>query len=242
MESILTIILILLLGPVIGSLIGIARRPSERTMFNFLSFAAGVMLSISFIELIPESIEFSSAWLAIAGIILGSIIMFGIDKLIPHLHPGMCRQEQGHHLKRTAEYLILGILLHNFPEGIAIGFGSVSTLKLSFIIALAIAIHDIPETICTSAPYYFVSKKRLRSFIISMATALPTVAGFLLAYYLAQLIPVWAVGVMLAATAGLMIYISADELIPTSCMRMTNHHTIFSFIAGVILVIVLGML
>jgi ZIP family zinc transporter len=242
MDHVFSIIIILLVGPVIGSLIGIAKKPTDRLMYNMLSFAAGVMLTISFFELLPESIALSSTWLVILGLAIGAVTMFGIDKLIPHLHPGLCSQEQGHHLKKTAIYLLIGIFLHNFPEGIAIGFGSVSTLKLSFIIAIAIAIHDIPETICTSAPYYYVSKKRLKSFVVSMITSIPTIIGFLLAFYLAQIIPVWLVGLLIASTAGIMIYISADELIPTSCMRMTNHHTIFSFMAGVVLVLLLELL
>ncbi|MBW2980649.1 ZIP family metal transporter [Candidatus Woesearchaeota archaeon] len=242
MNPILIIILISIAGPLIGSFIGIMRKPSERMMYNLLSFAAGVMLAVSFLELIPEAIELSSIWVCVIGIIIGSLVMFGLDRLIPHIHPGLCKQEHGHRLGKTAAYLLWGIFLHNFPEGLAMGVGSVTTIKLSYIIAIAIAIHDIPEGVCTSAPFYYITKKRLKSFLISFSTAIPTIAGFLLSYFLFPVIHQTLVGILVAATAGLMIYISTDELIPTSCCKMTNHSTIFSLMAGVLSVVLLGLL
>jgi ZIP family zinc transporter len=192
--------------------------------------------------LIPKSIELSSIWVCVIGIGIGSAIMFGLDRLIPHLHPGLCSQEQGHKLGKTAVYLIWGIFLHNFPEGLAMGVGAVTEFKLSIIIAIAIAIHDIPEGICTSAPFFYVTKNRLKSFLVSFSTAIPTIIGFLGAYYLFPKIPMVLVGLIVAATAGLMIYISGDELIPTSSSKMTNHNTIFALIAGVIVVVLLRLL
>lgn len=243
MNPIYIIISISIAGPIIGSLIGVIKKPSNLFMYNMLAFAAGVMLSISFLELIPESIGFSSIWICAIGVVLGSLVMYTLDKIIPHIHPELCSQEHGHRLKRVAIYLLLGIFLHNFPEGIAMGIGAVTEFKLSFIIALAIAIHDIPEGICTSAPYYYVTRKRLKSFLISASTAIPTIIGFLFAYYLFQNIPLQIVGIIIAATAGLMIYISSDELIPTACCKdnkVWGHSTIFSLIAGVLLVIILS--
>jgi len=113
---------------------------------------------------------------------------------------------------------------------------------MSIIIALAIMIHDIPEGICTAAPYYYCTKKRLKSFLISASTAIPTIAGILAFYYFSKYIPLWGVGFFVAATAGLMIYISGDELIPSSCCKLTNHSTIFSLMGGVLLVLLLEML
>lgn len=243
MEPIYVILIISVFGPVIGSLIGIIKKPSNKFLFNMLAFAAGVMLAISFIDLIPESIKLSSIWLASIGILIGAAIMYILDKLIPHIHPELCKQEQGRNLERTSVYLILGIFLHNFPEGMAIGIGAVSGIKISLTIALAIAIHNIPEGIATSAPYYYITKKRLKSFLVSSSTAIPLIIGFLFANFLFKNIPPNIVGIIIAATAGLMIYISGDELIPTSCNKASgewSHSTIFSLIAGVIFVLLLG--
>ena len=104
MEPIYVILIISVLGPVIGSLIGVLNKPSNKFMFSMLAFAAGVMLAISFIDLIPESIKLSSVLIASIGILLGAGIMYLLDKLIPHIHPELCRQEQGRNLKRTSIY------------------------------------------------------------------------------------------------------------------------------------------
>jgi len=245
MDTIYFILIISILGPVIGSLIGVIKKPSYRFMYNLLGFAAGVMLAISFLQLIPQGIELSSLTYAIAGIILGTAAMYALDRLIPHIHPELCKQEQGCKLKRTALYLIIGIFLHNFPEGMAIGIGTVTGMKNAIVVALAIAIHNIPEGICTSAPYYYSNKKKLKSFLVSSLTAVPLIVGFFFAHFLYQHISLNLVGMLISATAGIMIYISADELIPCSCGNEKNngsHSTIFSLIAGVLLVVMLGYL
>jgi zinc transporter, ZIP family len=226
--------------PILGSFIGVLKRPSMRFLFNMLSFAAGVMLAISFLNLIPESIVLSSILTCAIGVLAGSFFMYLLDKAIPHIHPELMSQEPGCNLKKTSIYLIMGIFLHNFPEGMAMAIGTVTDTKLAFAIALGIAIHNIPEGICTSAPYYYCNKKRLKSFLISSMTAIPVLLGYVFGYFLYSLIPSSVVGLLIAMTAGIMIYISADELIPTS--KWKDHSTIFSLIAGVLLVILLGML
>ncbi len=242
MELILIVVIISVSGPIIGSAIGVMKSPSEIFMSNMLAFAAGIMLAISFIELIPESIALSSVYIAAAGVVLGSIFMYGVDKLIPHIHPGLCAQEHGRNLERTATYLLLGIFMHNFPEGMAVGIGSVSGMEVSLVIAIGIAMQNVPEGIATSSPYYLVTRNRLRSFLISSSTSLPLLAGFAFSYYLFPNIPVSTVGLLVGATAGLMIYISSDELIPVSCCKMSDHTTIFSLVAGVVFVTLLGAL
>jgi ZIP family zinc transporter len=239
MDPFVWIVIIAVLGPVIGSAIGILKMPTFGYICNMLCFAAGVMLSISFLELIPESLEISSPAITIGGLVLGSLAMYGLDRIIPHIHPRLCAQEQGCNLERTSVYLILGIFLHNFPEGMAIAIGSVTETKTSITIALAIAIHNIPEGICTSAPYYHSTGKRIQAFLLSASTAIPILIGYVTARYIFQQVSTQVVGLLISSTAGLMIYITADELIPHSCAG-TNHQTIFSLILGVVFVIVLG--
>jgi ZIP family zinc transporter len=235
------IIIISVIGPVIGSALGVWRRPSSGYICNMLCFAAGVMLAISFLDLIPESIRLSSRLACIVGFLIGAIAMYGLDRLLPHIHPRLCSQEQGCNLERTSLYLIFGILLHNFPEGMAIAIGAVTDSRVSLSIALAIAVHNIPEGICTSAPYYLATNRRGRAFLFSSFTAVPILLGYLSARYLFLDIPTQMVGVIVAATAGLMVYITVDELIPHSCAG-TDHQTIFSLVAGVLFVVGLGFL
>jgi ZIP family zinc transporter len=243
MDLFLFIILVTVIGPLVGSLIGVMRKPSNRMMYNMLAFAGGVMLSVSFLELIPESIQISNIWIAIAGIISGSVLMYAVEKLIPHIRPELATKEVGSNkLKKTALFLFMGIFIHNFPEGMAIAIGAVSGLEVSLVIAIAIAVHDIPEAICTSSPYYYVTRKRLKAFLISASTAIPTILGFVLAFYLYQFIPTDAIAFLIAATAGLMIFITGHEIIPCSCFRSSNHCTIFSFMFGIVFVILLGLI
>jgi len=242
-QEIIIILIISALGPIIGSFIGVLKKPSEYFMYNMLAFAGGVMLSISFLELIPESIHLSSIYICILGIAIGAFIMFLLDKLIPHIHPELGTQEPGRHLKKTSIYLLIGIFLHNIPEGMAIAIGGISgELRAGLIIAIAIAVHNIPEGICTSAPYYHSTKKRLRAFLLSSSTALPIVIGFLIASILYNYISTTTIGLIVGITAGLMIYITSDEIIPTSCKKITDHTTIFSLIMGILFVVLLGAL
>ena len=241
MDPAIFIVIISVLGPIIGSIIGVAKKPSLMYMCNMLCFAAGVMLGISFLELIPESIHISSVGICVAGIVMGALLMYGVDRIIPHIHPELCTQEQGCNLQRTSTYLILGIFLHNFPEGMAIAIGAVTGTKVSLIIALAIAIHNIPEGICTSAPYYHATGNRLKAFLVSSSTAVPLLIGYLLARYIFDSITPGVLGFIIGATAGLMIYITLDEIIPNSCAG-NDHSTIFSLLTGIIFVILLGLI
>jgi ZIP family zinc transporter len=189
MEPLTRVALISVMGPVIGSAIGIVRCPSAAYVCNMLCFAAGVMLSVSFLELIPESIALSAIGGGVVGLVIGALTMFGLDRALPHIHPKLCSQEQGGNLQKTSIYLIIGLALHNFPEGMAIAGGAAADADVSLIIALAIAIHCIPEGICTAASHYHTTENRLKSFLVSSATAVPILVGYLLVRHLFRNIP-----------------------------------------------------
>lgn len=242
MQTIGIIILVSILGPIIGSFIGVIKKPKDIFIYNMLSFASGVMLSISFLQLIPESLKFSSIWVCIIGITIGSLIMYAIDRIIPHIHPQLGAQEHGKNIEKTAIFLIIGMFIHHLPEGMAVAIGSVDSFKFSLTIALAIAIHDIPEGISTASTYYYSSNNRLKAFVISALTTVPTIIGFLIAYILYQNLSNNLIGLISASTAGFMIYICGDELIPSSCGKSINHSTIFSLILGVLVVISLSQI
>ena len=265
MDELFVIAIISMIGPIIGSFLGVMKILSSKIVFHLMSFAAGIMISISFLELIPEAIEMSSVPATAFGIILGALSMFLMDKFIPHYHPEpeqaeqkknifeklkqnlKCRlmrpanilKEKNKDLMRTAKYLILGIFIHNFPEGMAIAM--VRDPSVSIAIALAIAIHNIPEGICTSAPYYYATGKRLKAFLLSSSTAIPVLLGFLFVRFLFVGVSDSIMGFVAAMTAGLMIYISVDELIPSSSCKVCNHQTVFSLILGIVFVVLIGL-
>ncbi len=242
----ITLILVLsVVGPILGSALGVLKKPKDSFVFNMLAFAAGVMLSISFLELIPTAIAMSGIVIASIGVAVGAGFMFILESAVPYITEQFklidSNVKQGKISKKTPVYLIGGMFFHNFPEGMAIAIGFFSNFSLSLTVALAMALHHIPEGISTAAPYYALTKKKWKAFLVSSVTALPTLIGFAFAFYLYQLIPFWAIGLISGVTAGVMIYISGDELIPASCQRITNQKTIFSLVIGVLFVLVLKM-
>lgn len=231
---------IAVLSPVVGSILGVIKRPKELLIYNMLAFAGGIMLAISFLELIPESMRLSSLMNCIVGFIIGCLVMYLVDHMIPNIQPSAAGQRK-HNLQKTSIYLLIGIFIHNLPEGMAMAVGTVKEAEVgSLVIASAIAVHNIPEGICTAAAYYHCTKKRIKSFLVSSATALPILFGFLFAYFIFQNISTHVMGLVTAVTAGLMIYISLDELIPSSSRKISNHSTIFSLISGILFVLLLG--
>jgi zinc transporter, ZIP family len=228
------------IGPVIGSGIGVWKRPTTVYINNMLYFAAGIMLTISFLDLIPESIRLGGTLISVAGLSVGAAAMAALDHLFPHVHECASCGEDECHLGRTANFLILAIFLHNFPEGMAIAIGAATDVGDSMVIALAIAIHNIPEGICTSAPHYFTYGNRLKSFVMSSFSALPIVAGYMAARYLFIQISPPIMSLLVGATAGLMIYIAADELMPAA-RNNSGGQNIFYFIFGIIAVILLEL-
>jgi len=229
------------IGPVIGSGIGVWKRPSTTYIHNMLYFAAGIMLAISFLDLIPESLKLGSTLTCVAGLVIGATAIWALDRLFPHVHECAACGEDGCHLGHTANFLILAIFLHNFPEGMAIAVGAATNIGDSLVIAVAIAIHNIPEGICTSAPHYYAYGSRLKSFAMSSASALPIVAGYIGARYLFTQISPQAMSVLIGATAGLMIYISVDELMPAA-QNNRGGQTIFFFMFGIVAIMLLELI
>ena len=251
MYEIILILVLTAMGPIIGSLIGVIKKPSDRTMFHLLAFSAGVMMAISFLQLIPVAILLSSIAVTIIGLVVGFGLMYFAGKyFVPtpaEYCPSDCKDEncdsqKKRALKASAIYLLVGIFIHNVPEGMAMATGLFANVKLSLIIAISIALHNIPEGICTSTPYYYATGKRLKAFLLSASTALPLIFGFVVAGTLYQFIPNTFIGLLVGLTAGVMLYVSADELIPTSCRQITDHRTIFAFMVGVIFVMLVGLI
>ncbi len=156
------LILTLLAGAAtfIGAFLGVlGQKPSNRVLAFSLGFAAGIMLLISLMEMLPAALdtEGMSPVLGYGMFIIGLLGYFGLDRLLPHAHPQDLVQKRQQPLpgsiKRTAILLTLGISLHNFPEGIATFVTASSNLELGFGIALAVALHNIPEGLAVAARF-----------------------------------------------------------------------------------------
>jgi len=241
MENLLLILVLIFVGQTLGCLIGLIKKPKKKFLYGSLAFAASMMLGISFLQLIPESLKIIPFYLMAGSFIIGIVIFFIIDRILPHINPELLKKEKPS-IKRSVSMLVIGMALHNIPEGLAIGVGFALTPTLGITIALGIAAQDVPENIATIVPLYGLTKKRMKSFIIITITILFELVGFILGYYLLKGSPLNLLGVSLSLAAGFMTYISVEELIPAAQIKQNPKIGIVSLILGVICVLLIGLL
>ncbi|HOG25724.1 MAG TPA: zinc transporter ZupT [Bacteroidales bacterium] len=223
----------------IGSLIAfLAKRTNTGFLSVSLGFSAGVMIYISFMELIPGAVKILAEWQVVVSFFAGIALIAVIDFLIPkdenphemHLAEDMNKNK---HLKRMGVMTALGIAIHNFPEGIAVFMAGMNSLDVAIPIALAIAIHNIPEGVAVSVPIYYATGSRRKAFWYSFLSGLAEPLGALVAILI--LFRFWSPlleGVVMTAVSGIMVYISIDELLP-GAERFGKHHlSILGFIGG----------
>ena len=133
----------------------------------------------------------------------------------------------------------LAIGIHNFPEGLATFMGALQDPTLGISIAAAIAIHNIPEGIAVSVPVYYATKSKKKAFVLSFTSGLAEPVGAIIGYFILMNIFSEAVfGVVFASVAGIMVYISLDELLPTAEKYGEHHIAIYGLIAGMMVMAV----
>ncbi len=237
----------------IGSLIAlVAKRTNTNFLCASLGFSAGVMLYVSFMEMIPTAKEElimhfgeKTGTLSLLLAFFGGIgLITLIDLLIPETNnpheiqgvEDMGKPDNQHQsLHRVGIVVALSLAIHNFPEGIATFTSALSGLSVAIPITIAIAIHNIPEGIAVSVPIYHATGNKRRAFWLSFLSGLAEPVGALIAYLF--LMPFWSPlvnGVVLAAVAGIMVYISLDELLPTAEKYGKHHISISGLIVGMI--------
>ncbi len=223
----------------IGSLAALLTKKTNTSFLSAsLGFSAGVMIYISFMELMPEAGKALTDWQLVLSFFGGIAFIAIIDFLIPkeenphevHLSEDMQERKR---LKRMGIMIALSITIHNFPEGIAAFMAGLKSLDVGIPIALAIAIHNIPEGIAVSVPIYHATGSRKKAFWFSFMSGLAEPLGALVAMFV--LFPFWTPkleGMVMAAVSGIMVFISIDELLP-GAERFGKHHlSIVGFIAG----------
>ncbi len=250
----------------IGSALAFFTRRTHKTFLSLsLGFSAGVMLYVSFVELLPQARngmapvlgENRAAWVATAAFFGGLALIALIDYFIPsyenphesrlphdlevihsiHAEAGQLEEIQAagmdRKLLRVGVITALALAIHNFPEGLATFTSALANPALGLSIAVAIAIHNIPEGISVSVPLFYATNDRLRaftwSFLSGLAEPLGAVAGYLLlrTWFSQEMF-----GVILSGVAGIMVYISLDELLPTARAYGQGHTVIYGTIAG----------
>lgn len=229
---------------------------SKRTNKSFLSialgFSAGVMIYVSMIEiffkakdaLCGELGEKSGYWVTVIAFFSGMFITALIDKMVPDFEnphephtvedmSSAARQEHSGKLLRMGVFSALAIALHNFPEGLATFVAALKDPTLGVSIAVAIAIHNIPEGIAVSVPIYYATGSKKKAFGLSFVSGLAEPFGALVGYtILAPFMTDTVFGILFSAVAGIMVFISLDELLPTAREYGEHHLAIYGLVAG----------
>jgi len=226
------------LSTTIGALIGISvKKPGSQFMGFTLGFSAGVMILVSFVELLQAGIESTSFFTAHIAFFAGMILFFAVDFFVPHEYIG----QQDHHKKssslmRTGLLVALGIGIHNLPEGMATFVGTLEDMHVGVAIAVAIAIHNIPEGLAVAAPIYAATGSKRKAFFWSFLSGVsePVGAGLAALILLPFLSPQF-LGIVLAGVAGIMVAISIDELVPAAKSYGHEHTPILGFIFGMMI-------
>lgn len=236
----------------IGSIIAFFAKSTNTKLLSFaLGLSAGVMLYISFVDIFPEASELISSFTnqgysfcaVTAAFFLGIICILIIDRLVPSYenpHEAHRVEEinklsprKHNNLMRVGILVALAITIHNFPEGIATFASALSSLSLGIPIAIAVAIHNIPEGIAVSMPIYCATGNRRKamfySFLSGLAEPLGAVVFFLI---LMPFFNDFILGMVLAAVAGIMVFISLDQLLPAAREYGEHHLSIYGLISG----------
>jgi ZIP family zinc transporter len=240
----------------IGSAIAfLSRKTNKRFLSLALGFSAGVMIYISFVEILPGAREAiaqtldtkRATFVATVAFFAGMALIAIIDKLIPsHENPhevksveSMNDEElQARKLTRLGLFSALAIAIHNFPEGLATFIAGLSDPGIAYPIAFAIALHNIPEGIAVAVPIYFATGNRKKAFVHSFLSGLAepvgAIVGFLLIIFFVG-INATVLGILFGLVAGIMVFISLDELLPTAKEYGAHHLSIYGLVAGMAL-------
>ncbi|NLE34921.1 MAG: zinc transporter ZupT [Bacteroidales bacterium] len=259
----------------IGGLIAFFAKRTKTTFLAFsLGFSAGVMIFISFTEILTEAGQMmqlsydhdTAAWLTFFSFIAGIGLSAAIDKILPsegnphelkrveQMHPELRDPDkpecQGRRMQRRSgrgirdrKLMRLGVFtavaigIHNFPEGIATFMSAMSDVAVGISIALAIAIHNIPEGIAVSVPVYYATGSRRKALTWSILSGFSEPIGALAGYFILTLFKTdVSLGYVFAMVAGIMVYISFDELLPAAHKYGKHHVAIYGLVSGMIVI------
>jgi ZIP family zinc transporter len=228
-----------------------AKRTNTKFLSLSLGFSAGVMIYVSFVEIFfkaKDSLtevynETTGTWITVISFFGGMLFIALIDRLIPSAENPHemeriedmteAKRKKSDHLMRMGIFTALAIGIHNFPEGLATFTAALTNPNLGIAIAVAIAIHNIPEGIAVSVPVYYATGSRKKAFRLSFLSGLAEPIGAIVGYLILMpfLTPA-TFGIIFASVAGIMVFISLDELLPAAQKYGEHHLSIYGLVAG----------
>lgn len=240
----------------VGSALAFFTKKTNTKLLSIsLGFSAGVMIYVSFVEILSKANDSLTStfgdkigsWYTVLAFFIGVLLIALIDKLIPSY-------ENPHEIKRIEDvtsnnatdpkltrmgiFAAIAIAIHNFPEGIATFFAGLTEPELAIPVAVAIAIHNIPEGIAVSVPVSYGTGNKKKAFFLSFLSGLAEPIGALVAYLVIVVffnnsaVPEGLFGFLFGGVAGIMVFISIDELLPTAEEYGHHHYSIYGFVAG----------
>lgn len=245
-----------------GLAVFLTNRSNGSFLALSLGFSAGVMLYVSFVEILAEAQQLLDAawsrgpgtWGAVGGFFAGIAVIAVIDRLVPHeanphefahqpadttraaaVRPpgGSAAAVVDSRLLRTGMLTALAIAVHNFPEGFATFASALGDPSVAVAITVAIALHNIPEGIAVAVPVFQATGSRARAIGLSFLSGLAEPAGALIGYLLLRPFLTDALfGAVLAGVAGIMVFISLDKLLPTAEKYGGHHLCVYGVVAG----------
>lgn len=228
--------IISLIGTMLGASIGIIlKNPSSKFIGNINGFAGGLMLSIIVLDLIPEAMANINFISCILFSLSGMLIIFFID-FISKIKGRFSSKHS-----KTAFMAAVGLMIHNFPEGIIMGAGFLTSGTLGIKMSLIIGIHDIPEGIAVVAPLMAANVNSYKILFYAFVTAFPTVIGGWIGV-LAGNISAQLIGMCLSVASGIMIYVVFAQMIPEALYLWHGKSITCSILLGGILGLVITIL
>lgn len=216
MHELLRVTIIGLIAGVLGTGAGgvlafFLKHPKGRLLSGIIGFSAGLMIAVVTFELVAEALEYGTLALTMGGLGAGALVTAQLDLMISHLSYRKTLPGQGY--RKTGLLLGLGIALHNFPEGLAIGAGFAAKEALGLSLVSTIAFHDIPEGMAMVTPMRAGGISKKKAFLSTIFAGLPTGLGALIGELLGNVNP-RLIALCLAFAGGTMLYITFGELLP----------------------------
>lgn len=221
-----------------GLIVSLKGNPGRKLLSLFLGYSGGVMVSLLAFDLMPEALELGGTVLPLVFMITGAVTIMAMDLVLPHSHH-LSSDRESSRFARTAYVVALGIAMHDLPEGLAVGAGLASNSSLGPRVAALMFLHNVPEGMAVAGPLACLGKSRKDMILVSAATGLPSVIGAAIGAFFSGLSPA-VLSASLAFAAGAMLFVTFDEVIPDAEELSEGHSGTLGAVAGVITSIVLS--
>lgn len=232
MSLVLLLSLLAALATILGGIIPLKMKIKKDELLYLIALAAGVLITVSLIDIIPEAIGLSTT--AGLGVLLGFLLMHFIEQF-SIVHPAVEYSER-HRLHRISLMAFIGLLFHSFIDGIAIVSGFEVSISFGLLVTVAVLVHEFPEGLTTSSLLLATKYSKAKIFYLTFLVAIATPIGAIISSYFFNPISDLVLSIVLGVSAGTFIYIGSTDLLPY-IHKSRNIKTFFAFLIGVALIL-----